>query len=70
MTSVKSRTRTTGFGRVHSDGGHEPMAGHDFVQGNLRDSLEVGSGPGAAMIVNNQWKQSRQGQGIRACALG
>ena len=56
--------------RVQCDGCHETMAGHGFVQGKLRDSLEVGSGPGAAMIVNNQWKRSRQGQGIRACAQG
>src|SRR5688572_22240036 len=31
--------------RVQGDGGYEPMACHDFVQGDLRDSLEVDSGP-------------------------
>ena len=46
------------------------MACHGFVQGNLRDSLEVGSGTAAAMIVNNQWKQFRHGHGIRARAQG
>ena len=56
--------------RVQCDGCHEAMAGHDFVQGNLRDSLEVGSRPAAAMIVHNQWKQSRHGPGIRVCAQG
>ena len=60
MTSVKSRTRTTEFDRVQGDGCHKTMAGHGFVQGNLRDSLEVGSGPGAAIIVNNRWKHPRQ----------
>ena len=56
--------------RVQGDGGYEPMACHDFVQGELRGSLEIGSGPAAAMIVHNQWKGSRHGQGIRACAQG
>ena len=46
------------------------MAGHGFVQRNLRDSLEVGSGPGTAMIVNDQWKHPGEGQGILACAQG
>jgi len=55
---------------VQCDGCHETVACHDFVQGNLRHSLEVGSGPGPAMIVNDQWKRSRKGRGIRVCALG